>query len=237
MTSTPRTGRARGILLLFALLAGAIAVFFALDLDDTLSLEQFEAHRQAIESYVAAHPARAGLSYFLLFIAVTTFSLPGAAILMLIGGALFGLLWGTIIVSFAATIGATLAFLIARYFLRDLVQRRFARQLQSIGAGIEREGAYYLFALRLLPLSPFLAINLVMGLTPMRAWTFYWVSQIGMLPGTLLFVYAGAALAGIESLRGILSPEIIVAFILLGVFPLIVKKTLDALRARHLLRR
>jgi pyruvate/2-oxoglutarate dehydrogenase complex dihydrolipoamide dehydrogenase (E3) component/uncharacterized membrane protein YdjX (TVP38/TMEM64 family) len=237
VTSTPRTGRARRKLLLLALLAGAVAAFFALDLDDALSLELFQAQRQAIEAYLAAHPARAGLAYFLLYIAITALSLPGAAILTLIGGALFGLLWGTVIVSFASTIGATLAFLIARYLLRDPVQRRFARHLRSVNAGIEREGAYYLFALRLVPLFPFFVINLVMGLTPMRAFTFYWVSQAGMLPGTLLYVYAGAALAGIESLRGILSPEIVVAFTLLGVFPLIAKKTLDALRARRLLRR
>ncbi len=151
----------------------------------------------------------------------------------LAAGAIFGLVNGTVIVSFASSLGATLAFLVSRYVLRDSVQSRFGARLADIDRGIVKEGAFYLFTLRLVPLIPFFVINLVMGLTKMKAWTFYWVSQVGMLAGTLVYVNAGTQLARIDSLRGILSPALIGSFALLGVFPLIAKKIVDAIKARQ----
>jgi len=164
-------------------------------------------------------------------VAVTGLSLPGAAIMTLAGGAIFGLLWGTLIVSFASSIGATLAFLASRFVLRDWVQQRFGRQLRPINEGFDKEGGFYLFTLRLVPAFPFFVINLLMGLTPIRAWTFYWVSQAGMLAGTMVYVNAGTQLAGIDSLRGILSPGLIVSMSLLGVFPLVANKIVDVFKA------
>jgi pyruvate/2-oxoglutarate dehydrogenase complex dihydrolipoamide dehydrogenase (E3) component/membrane protein DedA with SNARE-associated domain len=151
----------------------------------------------------------------------------------LVAGAIFGLLWGTVIVSFASSLGATLAFLASRFLLRDWVQRRFGQQLRAINEGVEREGGFYLFTLRLIPAIPFFAINLAMGLTPMRAWTFYWVSQCGMLAGTIVYVNAGTQLASISTPAGILSPGLIGAFVLLGIFPLVAKRIVNAAKARR----
>ncbi|MCA1852794.1 MAG: FAD-dependent oxidoreductase [Beggiatoa sp.] len=201
-----------------------VAAFFAFDLGQYLSLDYFKAQRAAIESYRDAHPVSAALGFFGLYVAVTALSLPGAALMTLVAGALFGLLWGTVIVSFASTLGALLAFLSARFLLRDFVQRRFGRQLGAINTGIERDGAFYLFTLRLVPIFPFFVINLLMGLTPLKATTFALVSQIGMLPGTLVYVNAGREIGALESLSGILSPGLIGAFTLLGVFPLLAKR-------------
>jgi uncharacterized membrane protein YdjX (TVP38/TMEM64 family) len=150
----------------------AVALFFALDLKSYLSLEYLRAQRTAIDAY----PLQAGLIFFAIYVAVTGLSLPGAAVMTLAAGALFGLLWGTVIVSFASSLGATLAFLTSRFLLRDWVQAKFGDKLKAMNAGVEKEGAFYLFALRLVPAFPFFAINLAMGLTPMRTWTFYWVS-------------------------------------------------------------
>ena len=169
--------------------------------------------------------------YALTYIAVTGLSLPGAAILTLAGGAVFGLLWGTVIVSFASTIGATLAFLAARFLFRDAVKSRFGERLQAIDAGVAKEGALYLFTLRLVPVFPFFVINLVMGLTNLKTQTFYWVSQIGMLAGTFVYVNAGTQLGKLESLSGILSPGLIGSFVLLGIFPLIANKIVEAVKA------
>ena len=141
--------------------------------------------------YFQAHPWRTGFGFFAAYVAVTGLSLPGAALMTLVAGAIFGLLWGTVVVSFASSAGATLAFLASRFVLRDWVQSRFGRSLRAVNRGIEREGAFYLFTLRLIPAVPFFAINLAMGLTPMRAATFYWVSQVGMLAGTIVYVNAG----------------------------------------------
>jgi uncharacterized membrane protein YdjX (TVP38/TMEM64 family) len=154
-------------------------------------------------------------------------SLPGAALLTLAGGAVFGLLWGVVIVSFASSIGATLAFLISRFLLRDWVQQRFGQRLQAIDEGVKREGAFYLFTLRLVPVFPFFLVNLLSGLTGMKARTFYWVSQLGMLAGTVVYVNAGTQLAKIDSLSGILSPGLLGSFALLGVFPLLARKIVD----------
>jgi pyruvate/2-oxoglutarate dehydrogenase complex dihydrolipoamide dehydrogenase (E3) component/uncharacterized membrane protein YdjX (TVP38/TMEM64 family) len=217
----------KGRLLVFTLIAAGIIAFFAFDLKQYFTLEYFQAQRAAIDAEVQTRPLRSALLYFAAYVAVTGLSLPGAAIMTLAGGAVFGLLWGTVIVSFASTIGATLAFLASRYLLRDWVQQRFGDQLRPINDGIAREGGFYLFALRLVPVFPFFAVNLLMGLTPIRTWTYYWVSQIGMLAGTVVYVYAGTQLGEFRISAGLVG-----AFVLLGLFPLIAKKTLDAMKAR-----
>jgi pyruvate/2-oxoglutarate dehydrogenase complex dihydrolipoamide dehydrogenase (E3) component/uncharacterized membrane protein YdjX (TVP38/TMEM64 family) len=222
----------RARLVVVLLLAAAVLAFFAAGAHRYFSFDYLKAQQAAIQAWYAAHPWAAVLGFFLLYIAVAGLSLPGAALLTLVAGAIFGLLWGTVIVSFASSIGATLALLASRFVLRDWVQQRFSRQLQGINRGMEKEGAFYLFTLRLIPAVPFFVINLAMGLTPIRAATFYWVSQLGMLPGTLVYVNAGTQLGRIESPRGILSWQLIGAFILLGIFPLLAKKALDALKAR-----
>jgi uncharacterized membrane protein YdjX (TVP38/TMEM64 family) len=223
----------RSRLALLALLIVLIAAFFALGLQRYLTLEYLKAQQAAIASLYAAHPLGVLAGYFLVYVMVTALSLPGATLLTLFGGAVFGLLTGTLIVSFASSIGATLAFLSSRFLFRQLVQRRFGDKLRAVNAGVEREGAFYLFTLRLVPLFPFILVNLAMGLTPMRTRTFYWVSQLGMLLGTLVYVNAGAQLAQIESARGILSPALLISFALLGVFPLLAKKLLELLRVRR----
>jgi Uncharacterized conserved protein len=214
-------------LLLLFILAAAIAAFFAFDLGHYLTLDFFRSQRAAIDAYVSTRPVQTGLAFFLIYVAVTGLSLPGAAIMTLVAGAIFGLLWGTVIVSFASSIGATLAFLASRFLLRDWVQAKFGDKLKSINTGVEKEGSFYLFALRLVPAFPFFVINLVMGLTPIRTWTFYWVSQLGMFTGTIVYVYAGTQLGEFRISIGLLA-----AFALLGLFPLVAKKALDATKAR-----
>jgi pyruvate/2-oxoglutarate dehydrogenase complex dihydrolipoamide dehydrogenase (E3) component/uncharacterized membrane protein YdjX (TVP38/TMEM64 family) len=214
------------ILLGIAVVAAVIA-FFAFGLQRYLSLDYFQSQRSAIEAAVAAHPLRAGLLFFAAYVAVTGLSLPGAAIMTLVAGAIFGLVWGTVIVSFASTLGATLAFLASRYLLRDWVQQKFGERLRAVNDGVAREGGFYLFALRLVPVFPFFAVNLLMGLTPIRTWTYYWVSQLGMFAGTVVYVYAGTQLGEFRISAGLIG-----AFVLLGLFPLLAKKILDALKAR-----
>jgi len=223
----------RARLALLLLLVVLIAGFFALGLHRYLTLEYLKAQQAAIAAIYAAHPVAIAAAYFVVYVAVTALSLPGAALLTLLGGAVFGLVPGTLIVSFASSIGATLAFLSSRFLFRDAVQRKFGDRLQVVNAGVEREGAFYLFTLRLVPLFPFFVINLAMGLTPMRTRTFYWVSQLGMLLGTIVYVNAGAQLAQIESARGILSPTLLISFALLGVFPLLAKKLVELVRVRR----
>jgi dihydrolipoamide dehydrogenase len=219
-------------LALLIAIAAAIVLFFAFDLGQFFSLEYFKAKQAQITAFYSANPWQTALVFFAIYVAVTGLSLPGAAIMTLVAGAIFGLLVGTIVVSFASTIGATLAFLASRFLFRDTVQRKFGDKLRAINAGVEREGAFYLFTLRLVPLFPFFVINLVMGLTPIKTRTFYWVSQVGMLLGTLVYVNAGTQLAQIQSLKGILSPGLVISFVLLGVFPLIAKKIVDFVKAR-----
>ena len=219
-------------LLLLAVVATLIAGFFAFDLGRYLSLDYFRAQQAAIEAYRAAHPWQSGVIYFLIYVAVTGLSLPGAALMTLIGGAIFGLVWGTVIVSFASTVGATLAFLAARFLLRDSVQQRFGDKLGAVNAGIRKDGPFYLFTLRLVPVFPFFVINLLMGLTPLRTATFSWVSQLGMLPATLVYVNAGREIGRIDSLSGILSPGLLISFALLGLFPLLAKKAVGLAKAR-----
>tara|TARA_R110000823_G_scaffold171736_9_gene304210 strand:+ start:52706 stop:54865 length:2160 start_codon:yes stop_codon:yes gene_type:complete len=219
--------------ILLAVISLLIAGFFWLDLDALLTLEGLKAGLIEFERWRAANPVLVGGAFLLLYIVVTALSLPGAAVMTLAAGALFGLLWGTLIVSFASSIGATLAFLVSRYLLRDTVQSRFGERLKALNEGIEKEGAFYLFTLRLVPIFPFFLINLLMGLTPIRALTFYWVSQVGMLAGTLVYVNAGTQLAQLESLSGVLSPSLVFSFALLGLFPLISKKLLALFKARR----
>ncbi len=220
-------------LLLLLVLLGAVAAFFALGLDRHLSLEAARAAQAEITTLYTTRPALVAGGFFAVYVAVAALSLPGAALLTLLAGAVFGLAVGTLIVSFASSLGALLAMLLARYVLRDLVQARFGARLAEVDKGIAREGALYLFTLRLVPVFPFFVINLLMGLTAMRAATFYWVSQLGMLAGTLVFVNAGTQLAQLRSLQGILSPGLVASFVLLGVFPLVAKKVVDAVKARR----
>ena len=220
-------------ILLAAVIAVAIGLFFAFDLGRYFSLDALKAQQAAIEAFRTEQPWLAAALYFALYVAVTALSLPGAALMTLAGGAVFGLWWGLLIVSFASSIGATLAFLVSRFLLRDWVTTRFGERLAAIDAGIKREGAFYLFTLRLVPVFPFFVINLLFGLTAMKARTFYWVSQLGMLAGTVVYVNAGTQLARIDSLAGIVSPALLGSFALLGVFPLVAKKIVEAVRAKQ----
>ena len=217
-----------GVLLAVVALAAA---FFIFDLGQYLTLDYLKAEQANLAAQVDADPWLAAGVFFLVYVAITAVSLPGAAIMTLAAGAIFGLGMGLLIVSFASTIGATLAMLVARYLLRDQVQSRFARQLASINAGMEKEGGFYLFTLRLVPIVPFFVINLAMGLTRIPALTFFLVSQVGMLAGTVVYVNAGTQLAQIETLSGILSPGLLASFVLLGVFPLIAKRIVDGIRS------
>ncbi|MFM9972070.1 MAG: VTT domain-containing protein, partial [Burkholderiales bacterium] len=219
-------------LALLLLIVLMIAVFFALGWDRYLQLAYFKTQQAEIDEIFRLHPVATGAAFFAVYVAVTGLSLPGAALLTLAAGAIFGLGWGTLIVSFASSIGATLAFLVSRFLFRESIQSRFGDKLRAINAGVDKEGALYLLALRLVPAFPFFVINLVMGLTPIRTWSFYWVSQLGMLAGTLVYVNAGTQIARIDSLSGLLSPGLLVSLALLGVFPLLAKKILDWVKAR-----
>ena len=221
---------------LLVMVAILVAAFFLFDLGRYFNLEYLKQQQAVMDAFYERQPLTTALYYFLLYIVITGLSLPGAAILTLAGGAIFGLLWGTVIVSFASTIGATLAFLFSRYLFRDAIQGRFADKLTAINRGMAEEGAFYLFTLRLVPIFPFFIINLVMGLTPIRALTFFLVSQAGMLAGTIVYVNAGTQIAKIEQLKDILSPELILSFALLGFFPLLAKKTVDYLKRRKIRR-
>ena len=219
-------------LLVLVALAAVVGLYVALDLGRYFSLDALKAQQAAIEAYRQANPWLASAIYFVVYVAVTALSLPGAAVMTLAAGAIFGLLWGTVLVSFASSIGATLAFLASRFLLRDWVQGRFGERLRAINLGVEKEGGFYLFTLRLVPVFPFFMINLLMGLTPIRSATFYWVSQVGMLAGTLVYVNAGTQLAGVTSIKEILSLPLLVSFLLLATFPLIAKKILHTIKAR-----
>jgi pyruvate/2-oxoglutarate dehydrogenase complex dihydrolipoamide dehydrogenase (E3) component/uncharacterized membrane protein YdjX (TVP38/TMEM64 family) len=214
------------LLLVFVL----VILFFVFDLHQKVTLEGLKSGLGQLHAWRDAAPLELALGYFILYVLVTALSLPGALVLTLAGGAVFGIVEGFLLVSFASTLGATLAFLAARYVLRDWVQLRFGEKLKPINDGIQREGAFYLFTLRLVPVFPFFLINLLMGLTPMRTLTYYWVSQVGMLAGTMIYVNAGTQLAAIDSLKGIVSPAIILSLATLGLFPLISKKILDTFK-------
>ena len=218
--------------ILLLVVVALIASFFIFDLGKYFSLDYFKTQQGVIEGYYRDNPLQTGLIFFAIYVVVTALSLPGAAIMTLVAGAIFGLLWGVVVVSFASSIGATLAFLVARFLLRDSIQAKFGDKLKAFNAGVEKEGGFYLFTLRLVPAFPFFMINVVMGLTTMKAWTFFWVSQVGMFLGTIVFVNAGTELAKITSLKGILSPGLIGAFVLLGIFPIIAKKIIDGIKGR-----
>jgi pyruvate/2-oxoglutarate dehydrogenase complex dihydrolipoamide dehydrogenase (E3) component/uncharacterized membrane protein YdjX (TVP38/TMEM64 family) len=221
----------RKVLLLVAVLLGIVA-FFALGLDRYFSLAFLKESQASLATLREQQPLQLALGFFLVYVAVTALSLPGAVIVTLAGGAIFGLGWGLLLVSFASSVGATLAFLTARFLLRDPVQSRFGQRLAEMDKGIQKDGAFYLFTLRLIPVVPFFVINLLMGLTKMKTWTYYWVSQLGMLAGTAVYVNAGTQLGQLDSLQGILSPGLLGSFVLLGLFPLIARKVVEAVQKR-----
>ncbi len=212
------------------LLAGA---FFAFDLQQYFTLDYLKAQQQQFQAFYQANPFLVIGVFFTVYVIVTALSLPGAAVMTLAGSAFLGFWVGLVVVSFASTIGATVACAVARYLFRDVVQNRFGDKLERVQQGVEREGAFYLFTMRLIPAIPFFVINLVMGLTRMKLWTFCWVSQLGMLPGTAVYVNAGRELGQIDKLSDVLSPGLIISFVLLGVFPLAAKKTMNYIRARQ----
>ncbi len=220
---------------LVVILLALVLLFFQFDLGQYLTLEYIKGQQQAIDEYYQENRALTLIGFFLVYVAITGASLPGAAVLTLAAGGIFGLVTGLILVSFASTIGASLAFLVSRYLFRDTVQSRFGANLKAINAGIEKDGAFYLFALRLVPAFPFFVINLVMGLTTLRLWTFFWVSQVGMFAGTVVYVNAGTQLAQIESASGIFSAEIILSFIALALLPFVAKKALSVIATRKAL--
>ncbi|SEF59999.1 Pyruvate/2-oxoglutarate dehydrogenase complex, dihydrolipoamide dehydrogenase (E3) component [Oceanospirillum linum] len=220
-------------LVLLGTIAAVIAAFFTFDLNQYLTLDSLKNSQEQLALWQSQSPVITVAVFFVIYVAATALSLPGATIMTLAIGAVYGLAEGLILVSFASTIGATLAFLVARFVLRDSVQARFGDRLKAFNQGVEQEGAFYLFTLRLVPVFPFFLINLLMGLTPIKTRTYYWVSQLGMLPGTLIYVNAGTQLGQLDSLSGIVSPEILLSFALLGVFPLIAKKIVAAVKKRR----
>ena len=225
------SGRKTKIIILAAIVV-LIAIFFIFDLGQYLTLSYLKSQQQVFNDYYQHNRFSTLLIYFVIYILVTALSLPGAAVMTLAGGALFGLWTAVVVVSFASSIGATLAFLVSRFLLRDWVQERFGDKLQAINDGIEKDGAFYLFSLRLVPLFPFFVINLVMGLTPLKTSLYYLVSQVGMLAGTFVYVNAGTQIGQLESAGGILSPGLLISFALLGIFPLLAKRLVEIFQAR-----
>lgn len=222
----------RRLLVATAIIA-LIALFFALDLGQYFRLEFFKSKQAVIEQFRRENPFVAGGVFFVAYIAITSVSVPGAAVMNLVGGAVFGVFWGTLLASFAASLGATAAFLSSRFLFRDALRRRFGERLRAIDAGLQREGAFYLFGLRLLPVFPYVLVNLLMGLTPIRTRVFYAVSQLGMLPATLVYANAGTQIATIGSLAEVLSPGLIGSLVLLGIFPLLARYAVGVARARR----
>ena len=223
------------IIVLSALLV-VVVLFFAFDLGQYLTLDYIKAQQQALDQYYVENRVMALIVFFVLYVVITGASLPGAAVLTLAGGAIFGLVTGVVLISFASTIGASIAFLVSRYLFRDSVQSRFGSSLKSINDGIDKDGPFYLFALRLVPAFPFFVINLVMGLTRLRLWTFFWVSQLGMFSGTVVYVNAGTQLAQIESASGIFNTGIVLSFVLLAMLPFIGRKIVAIIASRKALK-
>jgi uncharacterized membrane protein YdjX (TVP38/TMEM64 family) len=227
----------RARLLVVGVLALALAAFFAAGGQRYFSFENLKAQQAALESWREAYPWQAALGFFALFVAFTAVSLPGAMLLTITGGAVFGFTFGTLIASFAAVLGSTIAFLAARFVFRDWVQARLGSRLEGIARGVAEEGGFHLFTLRLIPGVPYFLINLAMAVSPVGVWTFYWVSQIAMLPSTVLYANAGTQLARLESPHDVLSGPLIGALALLGFFPLAAKKAIDLARARRMMSR
>ncbi len=223
-------------IIVLGLLVAVIGVFLVFDLGQFLTLDYIKLQQSGLNDFYQQNTVLTITGFFLLYVVVTGASLPGAAIMTLVGGAIFGLLNGVIIISFASSIGATLAFLVSRFVLRDSVENKFGENLKAINEGIEKDGAFYLFALRLVPAFPFFIINLVMGLTHLKTWTFYWVSQLGMLAGTLVYVNAGTQLAQIESVSGILTFPLISSFVLLAMLPFIGRKIVNLIKRNQALK-
>ena len=224
-------------ILVGVLLAVAVIAWFGLDLSRFLTLEKLHEHQEWLIRQKNANPLLFGAAFFALYVLITGASIPGATVLTLAAGALFGLLWGVVLVSFASALGATIAFILARYVLRDFVRRRFEKQSLAVDEGIKKDGVFYLLALRLVPIFPFFLINLAMGLTAIPVPTFYWVSQLGMLPGTIVYVNAGTQLSQVKTLADVASPMLLGSFALLGIFPLLAKFVLDRIKARKVYRR
>ena len=220
--------------LILGLVLVAVVVFLGIEFSQYLTLENAKAQQANLSHYIEQNLLYSALIYFVAYVVITAFSIPGAAVVTLLGAALFGFWFSLALVSFASTIGATLAFLSSRYLLRNWVQQRFSDKLNAINAGVKKDGAFYLFTLRLIPIFPFFLINLLMGLTPISTVRYYLVSQLGMLPGTAVYLNAGTQLAEIKTLAGIVSPTVLLSFALLGVFPLIAKWLLSKLQKRAL---
>jgi uncharacterized membrane protein YdjX (TVP38/TMEM64 family) len=220
-------------ILILIIIAGLIVAVKFFHIDRYLTLSFLKGSLDSLKSLYESHRIMVITGYFIIYVLTTSLSLPGASPLGIAGGALFGFWTATIVVSFASTIGATLACLVSRFLLRDWIQNKFGDRIKKVNEGVEKEGAFYLFTLRLIPVFPFWLINLAMGLTKMSLFKFYWVSQIGMLPGTMVFVNAGKELAKIESVKGILSPGLIISFTLIGIFPIMVKKLIALYRSRR----
>lgn len=221
------------LVVLVVLVAVVAVAWQAFDLGRYLSFYYIQSQQAEWQALLERHPLWVGVAFFAIYVLVTGLSIPGAAVMTLLAGSLFGVVLGTVLVSFASTLGATLAFLIARFIGRDFVQKRFGDQLQTINRGVENEGGFYLFTLRLAPVFPFFLVNILMALTPIRLWSYVWISQVGMLAGTIVYVNAGTQLAQLNSTDGILSPALIASFVLLGLLPLVAKKAVAFLRAKR----
>ena len=219
-------------LVIVGVIAVILILFFALDMQQYLNLSYIKESRENFQALLARHPVLVTGTFFILYVGITALSLPGAAVMTLASGALFGFWTGVVLVSFASSIGATLACGVARYLFREWTHDKLGAWYDKVNAGIQKEGAFYLFTLRLIPAVPFFVINLGMALTEMRLWTFYWVSQVGMLAGTAVYVNAGNQLGQIGTMSDTLSPGLIASFVVLGVFPLAVKKIVNLVRAK-----
>jgi len=217
---------------LAAVIIALIAAFFIFDLQQYFSLEYLKSQKDALNALYTEKPLLVAGAFFVTYVAFAALALPAATILTLAGGAIFGFWTGFLLVSFASTIGATLAFIFTRFLFHDAIQAKFGDRLQTMNDGIEKEGAFYVFGMRLVPIFPFVMVNSLLALTKLKTWTFYWASQIGMLAGTAVYVNAGTQIAQIESLAGIANPKLIGSFVLLGVFPIIAKKALNFLQSR-----
>jgi uncharacterized membrane protein YdjX (TVP38/TMEM64 family) len=217
-------------IILIAVIVALVGSFFVFDLGQYLTLEQIKNHHEKINQLYVENQILILISFFAIYVAVTALSLPGAALMTIAAGAFFGVVAGTLVVSFASSLGATLAFLISRFLLKESIEKKFANKIEPINNGLAKEGAFYLFTLRLVPLFPFFVVNLVMGVTKLPVFTFYWVSQLGMLAGTIVYVNAGTQISQLQSINDILSFNLLISFALLGIFPIAAKKLIEFIK-------